>query len=37
MIKKVVEYFLGNTNNPCTAADAIQSMELMDKFVYGNK
>lgn len=37
MIGKVVEYFLGNTTNPCSASDAIQSMELMDKFVYGNK
>lgn len=37
MIGKVVEYFLGNATNPCSASDAIQSMELMDKFVYGNK
>jgi predicted dehydrogenase len=37
MIEKVVDYFLGNTTNPCSAADAIQSMQLMDKFVYGNK
>ena len=37
MIGKVVEYFLGKTTNPCSAADAIQSMQLMEKFVYGNK
>jgi predicted dehydrogenase len=35
MIEKVVQYFLGKLNNPCSAADAIQSMELMEKFVYG--
>jgi predicted dehydrogenase len=35
MIEKVVQYFLGTQNNPCSAADAIQSMELMEKFVYG--
>lgn len=34
MIEKVVQYFLGNQNNPCSASDAIQSMELMEKFVY---
>lgn len=37
MIEKVVAYFLGKSTNPCSASDAIQSMELMDKFVYGNK
>jgi predicted dehydrogenase len=35
MIEKVVQYFLGTDNNPCSASDAIQSMELMEKFVYG--
>lgn len=35
MIAKVVQYFLGNQPNPCSASDAIQSMELMEKFVYG--
>ncbi len=35
MIEKVVQYFLGNQNNPCSASDAIQSMEMMEKFVYG--
>lgn len=37
MIEKVVAYFLGNETNPCTASDAIQSMELMNQFVYGKK
>lgn len=32
MIAKVVDYFLGQGENPCSAADAIQSMELMDTF-----
>ncbi|MEI6088514.1 MAG: Gfo/Idh/MocA family oxidoreductase [Bacteroidota bacterium] len=35
MIAKIVQYFLGTAPNPCSAADAIQSMELMEKFVYG--
>lgn len=33
MIEKVVQYFLGNSDNPCSAADAILSMQVMDKFV----
>ncbi|MBY0480741.1 MAG: Gfo/Idh/MocA family oxidoreductase [Chitinophagaceae bacterium] len=36
MIEKVVQYFLGNGNNPCSALDAIQSMSVMEKFVYGS-
>jgi hypothetical protein len=36
MIEKVVQYFLGNGDNPCSAIDAIQSMSVMEKFVYGN-
>ena len=32
MIAKVVDYFLGHGENPCSAADAIQSMKLMDSF-----
>ena len=36
MIDKVVQYFLGRGENPCSANDAIQSMEIMEKFVYGN-
>ncbi len=35
MIAKIVQYFLGNTGNPCSAADAIQSMEMMEQFAYG--
>lgn len=35
MIDKVVHYFLGSEQNPCSAVDAIQSMEWMEKFVYG--
>ena len=35
MIEKIVPYFLGNADNPCSAADAIQSMEMMEKFAYG--
>lgn len=35
MIEKIVQYFLGNADNPCSAADAIQSMEMMEKFAYG--
>ncbi len=35
MIEKIVPYFLGNANNPCSAADAIQSMEMMEQFAYG--
>jgi hypothetical protein len=32
MIAKVVDYFLDQGENPCSAAEAIQSMELMDSF-----
>lgn len=34
MIEKVVQYFLGNAENPCSAADAIESMKVMDSFTY---
>lgn len=34
MIEKVVQYFLGAAENPCSAADAILSMEVMDSFAY---
>lgn len=37
MIEKVVQYFLGRADNPCSAADAILSMTVMEKFVYGNQ
>jgi predicted dehydrogenase len=35
MIERVVQYFLGQPQNPCSASDAIMSMEMMQKFVYG--
>lgn len=37
MIEKVVQYFLGNGSNPCSAADALESMSVMENFAYGNK
>ncbi len=37
MIEKVVDYFSGNGINPCSAADAIESMKIMENFVYGKK
>lgn len=36
MIAKVVDYFLGRGTNPCSASDAIESMQQMQQFVYGN-
>lgn len=36
-IQQVVNYFLGKGDNPCSAADAILSMQVMEAFVYGNK
>jgi predicted dehydrogenase len=36
MIEKIVNYFLDKAPNPCSAADAIQSMRVMEAFVYGN-
>jgi len=35
MIEKIVAYFLGKGDNPCSAQDAIQSMQVMECFVYG--
>ena len=35
MIAKIVNYFLGKAENPCSAADAIESMKVMEQFVYG--
>jgi len=35
-IAQIVPYFLGTGNNPCTAEDALQSMHVMESFVYGN-
>lgn len=37
MIEKIVQYFLGSAENPCSAADAILSMEIMEAFAYGSK
>ncbi len=37
LIEKIVQYFNGVGENPCTADDAIQSMRVMEAFVYGNK
>lgn len=34
MIEKVVKYFLGKADNPCSAADAIESMKVMERFAY---
>lgn len=35
MIEKIVNYFLEKAENPCSAADAIESMKVMERFVYG--
>ena len=35
MITKVVNYFLGRGENPCSAEDAIASMRVMEGFAYG--
>jgi predicted dehydrogenase len=35
MIERIVNYFLDKAPNPCSAADAIQSMRVMEAFVYG--
>jgi predicted dehydrogenase len=37
LIEKVVTFFLGNGKNPCSALDALQSMRVMEAFVYGPK
>jgi predicted dehydrogenase len=36
-IQAVVNYFLDKGENPCSAEDAILSMEVMEAFVYGSK
>jgi predicted dehydrogenase len=36
-IQAVVNYFLDKGENPCSADDAILSMEVMEAFVYGSK
>lgn len=35
MIEKIVQYFFGNADNPCSATEAMQSMEMMEQFAYG--
>ena len=35
-IEKVVQYFLGKGENPCTVEEAIKSMQVMESFVYGD-
>ena len=37
LIEKVVSYFLGKGENPSSAEDALLSMRVMEKFVYGHK
>ena len=36
MIEKVVQYFSGTGPNPCSAKDAIESMKVMEQFVYSH-
>ena len=36
-IQAVVNYFLDKGENPCSAEDAILSMQVMESFVYGSK
>jgi predicted dehydrogenase len=35
-IEKIVAYLNGVGENPCSAEDALQSMRVMEAFVYGN-
>ena len=35
-IEKVVQYFLGKVENPCSVEEAIKSMRVMESFVYGD-
>ena len=35
MIEKVVKYFSGVSDNPCTGEDGLRVMEIMDKFTVG--
>ena len=37
MIEKVVSYFSGIDENPCSATEAIKSMFVMEQFTYGTK
>lgn len=34
MIEKVVNYYLGEGENPCSVSDALKSLEVMESFVY---
>jgi len=36
MIQKAVNYFLGKEENPCSLEAALDSLEIMQSFVYGN-
>jgi len=36
MIQKVVNHFLGKEENPCTLEAALDSLEIMQAFVYGD-
>ena len=36
MIQKAVNYFLGKEENPCSLDAALDSLEIMQSFVYGN-
>ncbi len=35
MIEKIVAYFLSKGENPCSAINAMESMQIMESFVYG--
>lgn len=37
LITRIVQYFLGEGSNPCSADDAIESMKVMEAFAYGNE
>lgn len=36
MIEKVVDYFLDNSSNPCTAVEGVQVMEMLEKITRKN-
>jgi predicted dehydrogenase len=36
MIEKVVQYFSGKAENPCSASEALESMKVMESFAYNN-
>jgi predicted dehydrogenase len=37
MIEKIVAYFSGSGENPCSATEAIKSMSVMEQFAYGHR